>query len=129
MFVAIIWRFPSRHMFVNIQYGIVRRSCSRQDNYGTSAKQPFESCGALRNPPGRLTHLGRGAGSALRLHERLFETPILGVRHASEFLGIGFAAANRLVDRMVERGVLVEVTGHARNRRFAYQRYIALFDD
>ena len=76
-----------------------------------------------------LTHLGRGAGNALRLHERLFETPILGVRHASEFLGIGFAAANRLVDRMVERGVLVEVTGHARNRRFAYQRYIALFDD
>ena len=76
-----------------------------------------------------LTHLGRGAGNALRLHERLFETPIVGVRHASEFLGIGFVAANRLVERMVERGVLVEITGHARNRRFAYQRYIALFDD
>ena len=76
-----------------------------------------------------LTHLGRAAANALRLHERLFPTPIMGVQHVSEFLDIGFAAANRLVDRMAERGVLVEITGNARNRRFAYQRYIALFDD
>ncbi len=76
-----------------------------------------------------LAHLGRAAGNALRLHERLFETPIIGVRHACELLDIGFAAANRLIDRMVERGVLVEITGNARNRRFAHQRYIALFED
>ena len=76
-----------------------------------------------------LTHLGRAAASALRLSERLFDTPIVGVKQASEFLGIGYAAANRLVDRMVERDILVEVTGNARNRRFACQRYIALFDD
>ena len=76
-----------------------------------------------------LTHLGHAAANALRLSERLFDTPIVGVRQASEFLGIGYAAANRLVDRMVERDILVEVTGNARNRRFACQRYIALFDD
>ena len=76
-----------------------------------------------------LTHLGRAAANALRLHGRLFATPIMGVQHVSEFLDIGFPAANRLVDRMTERGVLVEITGNARNRRFAYQRYIALFDD
>ena len=76
-----------------------------------------------------LTHLGRAAASALRLSERLFDTPIVGVKQASEFLGIGYAAANRLIERMVERSILVEVTGNARNRRFACQRYIALFDD
>ena len=76
-----------------------------------------------------LSHLGRAAANALRLSERLFDTPILGVRQASEFLGVGYAAANRLIDRMVELGVLAEVTGNARNRRFACQRYIALFDD
>ena len=66
---------------------------------------------------------------ALRLHERLFETPIVGVQQACELLDLGFSAANRLIDRLVERGVLVEVTGNARNRRFAYHRYIELFDD
>ncbi|MCY3622171.1 MAG: hypothetical protein OXH68_10735, partial [Gammaproteobacteria bacterium] len=49
--------------------------------------------------------------------------------HAILRLGVGYAAANRLIDRMVELGVLAEVTGNARNRRFACQRYIALFDD
>ena len=61
------------------------------------------------------------------------QKPVLYLSHylkaRRQFLGVGFAAANRLVERMVERGVLVEITGHARNRRFAYQRYIALFDD
>lgn len=76
-----------------------------------------------------LANLGRGAANALRLHERLFETPIVGVKQVGEFLDLGFSAANRLIDRLVERGVLVEVTGQARNRRFAYHRYIELFDD
>lgn len=76
-----------------------------------------------------LTHLGRAAANALRLCEQLFDSPIIGVPQASELLGIGYAASNRLIDRMAKRGILVEVTGNSRNRRFAFQRYIALFDD
>ena len=76
-----------------------------------------------------LLMLDRSAGNALRLHEQLFATPIIGVARAAEYLGIGFAAANRLIDRMVDCGVLHELTGHRRNRRFAYQRYIDLFTD
>ncbi|MDE0460551.1 MAG: hypothetical protein OXI15_24970 [Chromatiales bacterium] len=73
--------------------------------------------------------LDRSAANALRLHERLFATPIIGVERAAECLDIGFAAANRLIDRMVDCGVLRELTGHRRNRRFAHQRYIDLFAD
>ena len=36
---------------------------------------------------------------------------------------------NRLIGALVREGVLAERTGHARNRRFAYQRYIDLFAD
>ena len=76
-----------------------------------------------------LLMLDRSAANALRLHEQLFATPVIGVARAAECLGIGFAAANRLIDRMVDCGVLRELTGHRRNRRFAYQRYIDLFAD
>ncbi len=76
-----------------------------------------------------LQRLGRAAGNALRLHEQLFRTPILSVSAAAESLGITYGAANRLIGALVREGVLTERTGHARNRRFAYQRYIDLFAD
>lgn len=68
-------------------------------------------------------------GTQSSLRDLLRAEANVAVKQASKFLGIGYAAANRLVDRMVERDILVEVTGNARNRRFACQRYIALFDD
>ena len=76
-----------------------------------------------------LLVLDRSTGNALRLHEQLFATPIIGVARSAGCLGIGFAAANRLIDRMVDGGVLPELTGHRRNRRFACQRYLNLFGD
>lgn len=38
-------------------------------------------------------------------------------------------AANQLVERLVAVGILVEITGQARNRRFRYDAYVSLFDE
>ncbi|HXG79032.1 MAG TPA: hypothetical protein VNJ31_06835, partial [Methyloceanibacter sp.] len=43
--------------------------------------------------------------------------------------GTTYAAANNLVSRLVQLGVLSEMTGYARNRRFRFAPYIALFND
>ena len=43
--------------------------------------------------------------------------------------GTTYQAANALVSRLVEAGVLSEMTGYARNRRFQYSPYIALFTE
>lgn len=72
--------------------------------------------------------LGRAAGNGHRVLEHLYERPILSVNDVRDLLGVTYTAANQLVDRMVESGVLEEITGQARNRRFRYARYIELFD-
>ncbi len=46
-----------------------------------------------------------------------------------ELTGTTYAAANGLVARLVDVGVLSEMTGYARNRRFHYAPYIALFTE
>ena len=69
---------------------------------------------------------GRAAGNGLRVLERLYRHPYVNVATVQEITGTSFAGANQLVSRMVESGVLIEVTGQARNRVFAYQRYIGL---
>ena len=48
---------------------------------------------------------------------------------AQKMTGTTYAAANSLVSRLVKLGVLNEMTGYARNRRFRFAPYIALFND
>lgn len=43
--------------------------------------------------------------------------------------GTSYAASNQLIARFQELGILTEITGQKRNRRFRYDSYIALFHD
>ena len=74
-------------------------------------------------------HLGRAAGNGHKVLESLFDRPIVAVNDVQKMTGTTYAAANSLVSRLVKLGVLSEMTGYARNRRFRYAPYIALFND
>jgi len=78
----------------------------------------------------RITdNLGRAAGNGHKVLEVLFERPIVSVKDVQQITSTTFAAANQLVKRLVELGLLIEVTGQARNRRFRYEPYVRLFTD
>jgi Fic family protein len=78
----------------------------------------------------RITNaFGRGAANGHRLLEYLYDHPIVSVNDARMLTGVTFAAANGLIGRLVEQGILEEVTGQARNRRFQYAPYVSLFLD
>lgn len=72
-------------------------------------------------------HLGRVAGNGHRVLERLYEQPVMSVEDVRTITGTTFPAANDVVKRMVGAGILKEMTGRARNRRFLYAPYVALF--
>lgn len=73
--------------------------------------------------------LGRAAANGHRILESLFQRPILSVNDVRAVTGTTYASANVLVSRLVRAGVLEEMTGYARNRRFRYAPYIALFTE
>ena len=73
-------------------------------------------------------NLGRAAGNGHRVLEHLYEKPITSVSDIRQLTGTTYPAANQLVARLVDCGVLREITGRARNRVFAYQSYIDLFE-
>jgi Fic family protein len=75
------------------------------------------------------TQLGRAAGNGLKVLESLFDRPIVAVGDVQKMIGTTYAAANSLVARLVTLGILSEMTGYARNRRFRYAPYIALFNE
>ncbi len=71
--------------------------------------------------------VGRAAGNGHKVLESLYHRPIVSVNDVKALTGTTYAAANGLVARLVRLGVLEEMTGYARNRRFRYGAYIALF--
>ena len=72
---------------------------------------------------------GRSAGNGLQVLEYLYRFPILSVNYVQEMIGTSYTAANQLVARLVDAGILEEVTGYQRNRRFRYAPYIHIFSD
>ena len=74
-------------------------------------------------------NFGRSAGNGYRILEYLYEHPIVSVTEVRELIETTYPTANKLVSRLVDNGILTEITGHARNRRFMYRDYIDLFHD
>lgn len=73
------------------------------------------------------TSFGRAAGTGMTLLEELFRHPVVNVNYVAGLLNMTHAGANNLVRRMVEAGVLIEITGQPRNRAFQYGPYVSLF--
>jgi len=71
--------------------------------------------------------LGRAAGNGHRVLEQIYEHPIVSVHEVRAMINTTYPAANNLVSRMVDIGILKETTGKARHRRFMYEKYIKLF--
>ena len=73
--------------------------------------------------------LGRIAGNGHKVLGYLYQHPILSVGEIQDLIETSYPAANDLVARLEAQGILQEITGRSRNRRFVYQRYIDLFHD
>lgn len=72
-------------------------------------------------------HFGRVTGNALKVLEHLYERPIISVGDIMKLTKVTFPPASSLMQKLVEHGLLTEITGQARNRLFRYGTYIDLF--
>ena len=72
--------------------------------------------------------LGYALPKGLAVLERLWLEPLASVSDVQGITRTSYVAANGLVSRMAELGVLEEVTGHRRNRVFWFGRYVRAFD-
>jgi Fic family protein len=69
----------------------------------------------------------RRSSNALRLHQQLFSTPIVNMKFVEAALGVSQPAANALLNEFESLGIVREITGGQRNKRFSYERYLKVF--
>lgn len=117
-----------------------RPHSERSLSYGANLAA-YERLPILKLPPRRIlalrekhreavtSRLGRAAANGHRVLEHLYQRPIMSVGDVRALISTTYPAANNLVGRMVEIGILTEATGNRRNRQFRYQPYIDLFGE
>ena len=68
------------------------------------------------------------AALGMKLLDYLFEQPLVSVPLIEKRLACSFVTANKIVEQLVEFGLLRETTGGQRNRRYRFDPYLALFN-
>lgn len=71
--------------------------------------------------------LGRRISKGLALLDYLYQLPVVETKRVEEALKVTQPTASSLIARLVEIGILEEITGQQRNRMFAYRDYLNLF--
>lgn len=93
-----------------------------------NGKETLEAIVKLRKVyENKIMTMGRKASLAQKLLLFLFSNPVVSIADASEYLGIGFSAAARLIADFQKFGFIKESTGLSRNRLFVLSEYISLF--
>jgi len=75
-----------------------------------------------------LKSKGKAGATLLRALDVLFKQPMLTPSMLENSLGTSYVTANNHLARLQELGVLREMTGNKRNRRFVFFPYLALFE-
>ncbi len=70
----------------------------------------------------------RAAGRLLQTVDVLFARPIISVRQVEVALQISYKSAQRYVEKLVEMGLLREITGQARNRLYCADEILRAID-
>lgn len=93
-------------------------------------KETFTGILALRQEMDSLiVGYGKRAENTQTLIKRLYSKPAITTNDAAKLLGVSHQAASALLKKMVDDGILNEVTGYQRNRVFFFNRYLQLFSE
>lgn len=76
----------------------------------------------------KVTAMGRSVESGMKLLYSLYKIPMVKVSDVEKITGLKNPNALALIAKFVKAEILQEITGKKRNRVFAYQNYVKLFE-
>ena len=92
------------------------------------SKQIFESIVELKSRTDQLAIASnRKANKFGLLFDYLYQHPIVSVNNVKHLLGGRYDTANSLVTELVDKKILLEITGQSRNRLFIFEDYVKIF--
>ncbi|MDE2744451.1 MAG: Fic family protein [Chloroflexota bacterium] len=72
----------------------------------------------------RIAVSGRRANSAIRAHHEFMQRPLLTISAVRDATSLSFSAADAAVQHLERLGIVEEITGRRRDRRYVYADYL-----
>ncbi len=94
-----------------------------------SAIQTTKQILTLQEDNKRILYTKSSSVIALRLLDQLFYTPIIQPTMIQELFGISHQTATTLITKFVQYGILTEITGRKRGKRFVYTKYLDILSE
>jgi Fic family protein len=102
------------------------------DGVAETANQAFDAAGRIvalfKEDRERLSAADR-AGTLLRVHELLQESPYATQKTITARTGLSHPTANRSLGHLQALGIVKEITGRKRERVYAYRRYLDILGE
>ncbi|MBN2207735.1 MAG: Fic family protein [Candidatus Coatesbacteria bacterium] len=77
----------------------------------------------------RIQSIGRAAGSVLRVHQALQKSPVATIGKVARLTGLTAPPVDAALRRLQELGIVGELTGRERSRRFGYLEYVNILNE
>jgi Fic family protein len=77
----------------------------------------------------KIAGIGRAAPQALRVFVEMQRRPLISVAVVAKALGLSHLGLQKSIDRLVDLGILFEISGKRRNRIYEYSRYLRILDE
>ena len=77
----------------------------------------------------RIRGVGRGAATALQVHEALQREPVTTIPRLAQHTGLSVPGATAALGRLVGLGLVAEVSGRQRGRVYSYEPYLRLLSE
>lgn len=72
----------------------------------------------------KIIKVHKETSRAAFFHEKLFERPIISIKDIVKIMDVTFPTANDICKKLIDTGILKEITGKFRGRIFSYKNYL-----
>ncbi|CAN5705466.1 Fic family protein [soil metagenome] len=87
-----------------------------------------EILGMIQTDRAKIANIGRGAGSALQVHQYLEKKPLIVIPEMVKALGLSTPTVTAALQNLERIAIVREVTGKQRGRIFVYDAYLKLLE-
>lgn len=85
--------------------------------------------GLFQQDERKIQEVGRTTSTVLRVFRRLCERPLVTLKQVCEQTGLSFPAVDKAMQTLAQLDIVHEITGHRRNRVFAYWQYLDILSE